>query len=127
MIKPLAMVREVFVCQVLAAVIALLIVMGLDRSVATSFALGEMIMVLANAFLAWRVIRQKNQMKPMGLLMGFFGGEAGKYLLIIVLTAAVAKCLPLNWLFYIIGIAVPQVFGVVVYGVKVRMIRSNAK
>ncbi len=118
MVKPLSMVREVFVCQVLAAVIALVIVMGLDRSVALSFASGEMVIVLANAFLAWRVIRQQNQMKPMGLLMGFLGGETGKYVLIVVLTFAVAKLLPLNWLFYIVGIGVPQLLGAIVYGVK---------
>ncbi len=118
MMKPLAMVREVFVCQVLAAVIALAIVLGVDRAVAVSFALGEGVIVLANAFLAWRVIRQQNQMKPMGLLMGFFSGEAGKYVLIVLLTFAVAKLLPLNWLFYIVGIGVPQLFGAIVYGVK---------
>lgn len=127
MSKPLSMVREVFYCQVLAAAVGLLIVMMLARPAFLSFALGEMVMVLANAFLAWRVLRQQNKMKPMGLLMSFLGGETGKYALMAVLTFALAKSIPLNWLFYIAGIGVPQLLGVIVYGIKMRVTRQNAE
>lgn len=116
--KPLLMVRNVFICQVGAALSALCLVLVFARSHAVSFMLGEGVILIANAFLTWRVLRQRSKMQAMGLLFSFFTGELGKYVLIVVLTVLVAKFLTLNWLFYLVGLGIPQLFGAIGYGLK---------
>lgn len=126
MASPLYNVVDVFKCQVVASIIALVVVAILGHTVLFSFFLGEAIMVLGNGFLAWRVYRQRNRLAPMPMLFSFLGGEFGKYIVIIVLTILIAKLAhDLNWLFYVIGMAIPQIFGVIVYLVWCRHKKSS--
>ncbi len=112
---PLKTVRDVFFCQAAAAGVGLIVVLICARSMLLSFFLGEAVMLLGNGFLAWRVYRQNKRLVPLSILWGFLGGETGKYVVLFVLTLVIAKTIPLNWLFYVIGIAVPQLCGVILY------------
>ena len=109
---------EVFKCQVIASVIALIIVVIFFHLNLMSFVLGAAVMLLGNAFLCWCVWRRQNQLRPLPLLIGFFCGETGKYGVLVILTILIAKTIPLNGLFYAIGIVTPQLFGLIVYGFK---------
>lgn len=113
--RPLKTVLNIFKCQVFAALFALLIVAAFRHPGLLAFFLGEIVMLAGNAFLAWRVYQQNKKIIPASLLLNFVGGEAGKYGLLVILTFLIAKYLPVNWLFYILGIAVPQLLGVILY------------
>lgn len=113
---PLHMVLDVFKCQVMASILALIVVAIVFLHSAFSFFLGECVMVLGNGFLTWKVYHQRKRMAPMPLLFNFLGGEVGKYVLLVALTLIIAKLVAdLNWLAYAIGIVSPQFFGVIVY------------
>jgi F0F1-type ATP synthase assembly protein I len=116
--KPLGMVRDIFIYQIITAVVALLGVFVVSRAHAISFAWGEGVMLLASAFLTWRVLSQRKKMQPAGLMLQFFAGELGKYVVIVVLTIALIKYTRVNELFYIMGLVVPQLFGAIAYGWK---------
>lgn len=112
---PLKMVLNLFKFEVLGALLGLIIMAILNVNLLLSFFLGEFAMVLGNSFLAWCVYRQNKRIQPMPLLMSFLSGEMGKYFVLIVITLIMAKLVVINWLFYIIGIAVPQLAGVILY------------
>ena len=114
-IAPLKTVLDLFKCQLAASLIALIILAIFKHTLLLSFFLGAFVMLAGNGFLAWRVYRQNKRIRPLSLLSGFLGGEAGKYFVLLVLTFILAKAFVFNWLFYIIGIAVPQLFGVILY------------
>lgn len=112
---PLKTVLDLFKCEVVGSLIGLIIVAIFNVHLLLPFFLGEFAMLLGNSFLVWRVYRQNKRIQPLSLLMGFLGGETLKYLVLIVFTLIIAKLLMINWLFYVIGIAVPQLFGVILY------------
>ncbi len=116
--RPLDGIVNIFYCQIIAAILALALVMILDYHVGTSFLAGEVTMLLANGFLSWRVLRQRQSMRSMNLLLSFFSGEVGKYVFIVLGTLVFARLLRLDWLFYIVGLGVPQLGGVIIYGMK---------
>ncbi len=114
-IRPLQTVLDVFKAQVIASLLALVIFAIFAHQELLSFFLGEFVMLIGNAFLAFNVYRQQKRLAPISILWGFLGGEAGKYLILIVLSFILFKTIPLNGLFYVIGIACPQVLGMLVY------------
>lgn len=114
--SPLKNVLDVFKSQVAASLIALVVVALISLAALPSFFLGELVMLCGNAFLAWKVYRQGKNMAPLSLLFSFLGGETGKYVLLVLFTIIIAKVFPqLNWLFYAIGIATPQLLGIIFY------------
>ena len=117
-LKPLDGILNIWYCQIIASILALVLVLAVDHHGVESYAAGAGTMLLANGYLTWRVYRQSKTMRPMNLLLGFFGGEFGKYVLIAVCTLLFARWLALSWVFYIIGVGVPQLGGVIIYGMK---------
>ncbi len=116
--KPLDGILDIFYAQIIAAVLIFGVVWLLDHQGGVSFLAGASTMLLANGYLTWRVYRQQKTMRSLNLLSGFFGGEFGKYVLIMVCTLLFARWLALSWIFYILGVGVPQLGGVVIYGVR---------
>ncbi len=116
--QPLDGILGLFKAQIAASIIALIVVLGVAHTRALSFLLGEGVMLVANAYLCWRVLRQRSTMQAMGLVLSFFGGELGKYVMIAIGTFLCARFMHLNWLFYVIGLGVPQLGGVIIYGIK---------
>ena len=122
---PLKMVTDVFKAQLLASLIALGIIGIVAHQGFLSFFLGEGVMLIGNSFLAWRVYRQNNSLAPMPLVLGFLGGETGKYVILFLLTLLIAKTISLDWLFYVIGIATPQLLGIVFYLLSTHLRKSS--
>lgn len=116
--RPFQSILDVFKCQVIASALGFILVAFSNHAALLSFFLGEAAMLLGNAFLTWRVYYQRKRLATMPILFSFLGGEVGKYVLLVVLTLIFAKTIPLNWLFYAIGIVTPQFFGVISYFLK---------
>jgi F0F1-type ATP synthase assembly protein I len=117
-LKPLNGILDIFYAQILAAILAGVLLLLVDHHVALSFIAGAGTMLLANAYLTWRVYRHHKTMQSMNVLLGFFGGEFGKYVIIAVCTLLFARWSGLSWLFYILGVGVPQLGGVMIYGMR---------
>lgn len=114
--RPFQSILDVFKCQIIASILGFILVALFNHPALLSFFLGEIVMLLGNAFLTWKVYyKRKKQLAPMPILLSFLGGEVGKYILLVILTLIIAKTMTLNWLFYALGIVTPQFFGVIVY------------
>ncbi|MCX7122582.1 MAG: ATP synthase subunit I [Gammaproteobacteria bacterium] len=117
-LKPLDGILDIFYSQIIAAILVFGLVLIVDHHGGISFMAGAGTMLMANGYLTWRVYRHHRNMRSMNLLLSFFGGEFGKYALIAVCTLLFARWLELSWLFYVIGVGVPQLGGVIIYGMK---------
>ena len=91
------------------------------RSIGTAFAFGAGVTLSANGFLTWRVYQKHKSLQAEKMLFGFLGGEVGKYCIIVVLTALLAKYAKLDWIFYVLGLALPQLLGLLGYLLKTRI------
>ncbi len=117
-LKPLDGILEIYSAQIIAVALALVLVLLLHHQGAISLAAGAGTMLIANGYLTWRVYRHRRSMRSVNLLVGFFGGEFGKYVLIAGCTLLFAHWLALSWVFYILGVGVPQLGGVIIYGMR---------
>lgn len=108
---------EFFKYQVLCALVVALLLLPFNHFAAASFSYGAIVILLGNGFLTWRVYQKHKSLKAIPMLWGFLGGEFGKYCLLVIFTVLLAKYVKMNWLFYVMGLALPQLLGVIVYGI----------
>lgn len=106
---------QVYQWQVISALVIIAALHLWNRFAAFSFTYGAIVLLLANGFLTWRVYQKYKSLKAMSMLWGFLGGEVGKYCLIVLLTVLFAKYVKMDWLFYVMGLALPQLLGVIVF------------
>lgn len=112
--------------QIVCALIMSLIVLVCNQFDGLSFIYGAGVIVLGNGFLTWRVYQKHKSLQAVPMLWGFLGGEFGKYCLLILFTVILAKYVKMNWLFYVIGLALPQILGVVVFAIISSMKKRKA-
>ncbi len=113
--KQLHLALQVYKWQVLCALTFALILLAYNAFISMSFAYGALVILISNGFLTWRVYQKHKSLQPLTMLKGFLTGEVGKYILIALLTIIFAKYVKMDWLFYVLGLALPQIFGVIAF------------
>lgn len=108
---------QIYKWQALSALVLTLALLTPKLFWGISFACGAVVILLGNGFLTWRVYQKHKTLKPMPMLWGFLGGEFGKYCIIAFFTVVFALYVKMAWLFYVLGLALPQLLGVVVYAI----------
>lgn len=106
---------QVYKWQAFAAVALALILLLVRRPWGLSFIYGASVILLGSGFLTWRVYQKHKTLQALPMLWGFLGGEFGKYCIIILFTIILAIYVKMNWLFYALGLVLPQVLGVIMY------------
>jgi F0F1-type ATP synthase assembly protein I len=106
---------QVYQCQIVSALAAALLLWLWNAFAALSFSYGAIVILLGNGFLTWRVYQKHKSLQAMSMLWSFLGGEFGKYCLLILGTVLLAYYVKMNRLFYVIGLALPQILGVLIF------------
>jgi len=112
---------ELYQWQSISALLLALLLLLLKRSAGIAFTLGAVVLLIGNGFLTWRVYQKHKRLEAIPMLTGFLGGEFGKYAIIVVLTVLLAKYATISWLFYLLGLVLPQLLGVLIYALVTRM------
>lgn len=109
--------------QTLSALVLALILLAVNSFLGISFIYGALVILMGNGFLTWRVYQKHKSLQAIPMLWGFLGGEFGKYCLIALFTVIFANYVKMNWLFYVMGLALPQLLGVISFA----LINSNKR
>ena len=117
MLKPTSfyLVLWIYAWQIVSAVIIFLILLAFNYFFSLSFILGAAAILLGNGFLTHRVYQKYKSLKATSMLSGFLSGALGKYCIFVLSTVMIAKYVTINWLFYLLGVALPQVLGVIFF------------